>query len=227
MKRSSVPALAIAAALPACAMAEHTDDVEITRGAILGGEAESGMSAVGLVAFGNSYCTGTLIAPNVVLTAAHCISALPTTFDGKPIRAQIAYPSYVSLGCPNPTRDIGLLRLATPITDVAPMAWGGVPDKEETCTVVGFGKYEGVERQKRSGTSRIVDITGNAVKVTWGDALADAGDSGGPLICDGVLVATAACHLDGAGPSHQHEYYQRIDEARVWIGKTIAAWTPR
>lgn len=207
-------------------MVTAADDTDTTRDSIRGGEAESGMPAVGLVAFGSSYCTGTLIAPNVVLTAAHCIGPLPTTFDGRPVSEKLPYPSYVNLGCPNPTRDIGLLRLATPITSIAPMDWGASPAKEETCTVVGFGRYDGMERRKRSGTSRIVDVTGNAVKVTWGDALANAGDSGGPLVCGDQIVATAACHTDGDGPSHRHEYYQRIDEARGWIEKTIAAWTP-
>lgn len=183
------------------------------------------MPAVGLIAFGNAYCTGTLIAPNVVLTAAHCISQLPTTFDGRPVTDKLAYPSWLSLSCPNPTRDIGLLRLATPVTTAPPLAWGGSPTKGADCTVVGFGKYNGTERKKRSGTSHVLDVTGNAVKVTWGDALANAGDSGGPLICDDVIVATAACHTDGDGPSHRVEYYQRIDEPQTWIKKTIDAWT--
>ena len=39
---------------------------------IVGGSIDRGDNAVAFVSFKNGYCTGTLIAPNVILTAGHC-----------------------------------------------------------------------------------------------------------------------------------------------------------
>ncbi|MBX3227603.1 MAG: S1 family peptidase [Labilithrix sp.] len=234
-KRAS--SLLIALAAPAaCALASEAPETTTTQ-AIRGGEAESGMPAVGLVTFGSRYCTGTLIAPDVVLTAAHCITSAPTTFlttEGTPVATRAhavaekkPYPSWTPLGCPNPTRDVALLRLAEPITNVDPVPFGAPPSRGETCTAAGFGRHGAVERRKRSGTSRIDDVIGNTVRVTWGDALAHAGDSGSPLLCDDVIVATASCHNDGDGATHQVEYYQRIDHAKSWIDATLTEWRAR
>src|SRR5882762_9310262 len=67
-----------ALALGGCASADGTDgageDVQQTSGAIQGGAADSAHPEVGIIyTTDDSFCSGTLIAPTVVLTAGHCV----------------------------------------------------------------------------------------------------------------------------------------------------------
>lgn len=66
--------LALALGLGACA-APHDDDttdVESSSDAVIGGTTTFERPEVGAVWHGNGLCTGTLVRPNVVLTAMHC-----------------------------------------------------------------------------------------------------------------------------------------------------------
>jgi Trypsin len=216
---------------------------------IQGGARDTGDPAVGLVWFtGGGFCSGSLIAPDVVLTAGHCVEdpvasfytgageaatsvgALPLgKLTKHSVIDQIAYPSYRSENsCPNTTFDVGLLRLSKPIAGVTPLALGTSPPKAgASCRAVGYGVHDdGTEvtaEQKRRATESVEKVARTAILVDEGTGIVDHGDSGGPLLCDSRIAGTTSCGTDPA-PDHDEAYYARTDTIRDWIASTVAAW---
>jgi hypothetical protein len=97
-----------------------------------------------------------------------------------------------------------------------------------TCDAVGFGLHDEAADetagQKRTGTETVRAIASASLEVAAGTGIADSGDSGGPLLCGGVIAGVTSCHLDGDWPQHNVEQYARIDTAAAWIDRQIEAW---
>ncbi len=141
----------------ACALA-----LSGSAGAIIGGQPDGAAHAwVGFVAQGHTFCSGTLLAPTVMLTAAHCFAQpggpVIASFDPGPISH--AGSSFVTgtwypdpqfcLGCGNgqpgfDTHDVAVVILDSPV--VAP-AYGRLPAQglldtlpnKAADTIVGYG----------------------------------------------------------------------------------------
>jgi secreted trypsin-like serine protease len=239
----SMPAAATAGA-PDATAAGAGDDL------IQGGTVDGKYPAVGLVWIaGGGFCSGALIAPNVVLTAGHCVNdpvsafytgvGKGTTSLGRtPIKGftshkvidQVAHPSYQDIdACPNPTFDVALLRLQKPIRSPAPFQVAtAAPRAGATCTAVGYGVHDGasgerVVEQRRQASEAVGRVEQSAIEVEKRSGIVDHGDSGGPLLCGGKIVGVTSCGNDDS-PSHTSAYYGRVDRVAAWIQSTVDAW---
>jgi hypothetical protein len=134
-------------------------------------------------------CTGTLVRPDVVLTAGHCTA---TTFASKRVfvagwrrgefvaasgmKREERHPAYGLGGTHNPRFDVGLLFLENPITEVAP-----IPVSRVTQDVVAVAGYHWIIPHLLSGRldcpvqARSRGLLGIGCPVV-------GGNSGGPVL---------------------------------------------
>jgi hypothetical protein len=164
-----------------------------------------------------------------------------------PILDKIDHPSYKCVGTAcdewgTLRLDIGVVHLAEPIFDIPPEPLGSAaPAIGWACTTVGYGEYDitdadvPIERelgapldywlkQKRSCDVTISQVGLDLITTKFLTGIADGGDSGGPLFCDGKLVGTVAYHTDGDWPDHRVEAYTRVLPAQPWIEDRLAEW---
>ena len=203
---------------------------------VIGGSVTRDRPEVGMSSFSwGSYCTATLIAPRVAITASHCVeyaSRDATGYFGS-FRIDKAgsgsawfdidrYRAFVGSGLGAP--DVALLRLANPVpanvATPAPIATSK-PSNGTPLTIYGYGCNDDWDHQTGGGTKRDYDTR-------FGDRLENVlcpGDSGGPV----RVNSTGAVLLINSGwvsswDDPRHDVFGEVPQYASKIQAQINAW---
>lgn len=237
-------ALVVCRMLTGCA-ATRGGEVDYESGhrdsSIVNGQETSDYPATGmLLQYGQPFCTGTVVAPRTVVTAAHCVenqdpSQISFGFgpSADKVEAEIqvvsavTHPQWDSQQLAN---DIAVITLSEdapvepiPLNKSMDDSWIG-----RTVTLVGYGVSDGPS-QTGGGIKREVDVKIDKLEATTlgytttNGQTACNGDSGGPAYADegGQLVIAGITSYGDQG-CQQYGVYTRVDAYLDFIEEQIA-----
>lgn len=175
-------------------------------------------------------CSGTIIAPQWVLTAQHCLDE-----DNSGMRVKVGsnellkgQEAKVDKKEVAPKGDIALLHLDKAVqTDYMGLA-DAAPKEGATNQIYGWGREQGQSPPAQQLKTANVQVTGKGTDAFGGEAIASKGvngaswhgDSGGPQVADGKQAGVCSTGENDGSDPHGSQNYASVAASRDWIKKT-------
>ncbi|HEX6967885.1 MAG TPA: DUF1986 domain-containing protein [Micromonosporaceae bacterium] len=188
---------------------------------IIGGSyVSSAPWAAAVFSNGNFTCSGTIIAPEWVMTARHCVSGSMSVRVGSVYRSSGGVTRSVTAAYAR--YDIALMRLSSPVSTSYVTLADSNPPVGSTNYIYGWGMtcYSGCSASTVLKTANVQVTSNSATDAYGGQAIRSSringnawrGDSGGPQFYNGRQVGVAST-ADG----YSIQNYSSVAASRSWI----------
>ncbi|GGR34650.1 S1 family peptidase [Streptomyces roseolus] len=190
-----------------------------------GGYAQSGPWAARLFSNGRETCSATIIAPTWILTAKHCVTGGGLSFRIGSLDQHSGGTVANGVQTYTHSSDLALVRLDRSVTaSYARLGQPGSVSVGQTVQVYGWGATSqcGSEATCQSRYLKVANVTvtggcrdaynGSAICARRGDGITAGGDSGGPMMANGVQVGVAS-----TSDRQTTTAYTNVTAYRSWI----------